>query len=448
MSKVHISDNFTFRKIFKMTIAPILMMVVASIYSVVDGIFVSNFAGKSSFAAVNLIMPVIMIVAGVGFMFGTGGSAYVSALLGQGEDEKAKKSFSMIIYSAIVVGLILALIVFFFIEPIVKAFASINSTTSQEMIDDAILYGKIMIAGATFYILQNTFQSFFAVAEKATLGFIFTVAAGLTNTLLDYIFIGVLNYGVAGAAIASILGMVVGSVGPFIYFMVNKNNNIFLGIPRFNIKDLLKVAGNGSSEFVSNISTSIVSIVFNIQLLRYIGEDGVSAYGIIMYVSYIFIAIFLGYSIGMAPVVGYNFGSGNKKELRNVFHKSLILITCASLVMVVLSESLASPFAKVFSSHSESLETLATTAMRIYSISFLFCGFSIYGSSFFTALNDGLISAIISMVRTLGFQLISVIVIPLILGVDGVWWAIVIAEACSIVMTIIFWITNQKKYGY
>lgn len=448
MSKVHISDSFTFKKIFKMTIAPILMMVVASIYSVVDGIFISNFAGKSSFAAVNLIMPVIMIVAGVGFMFGTGGSAFVSDLLGQGENEKAKKTFSMIIYSAAIIGIILSIIVFFFIEMIVKAFASINSNTSQEMINDAILYGKIMMAGATFYILQNTFQAFFAVAEKTTLGFIFTVCAGVTNMILDYIFIGVLNYGVAGAAIASILGMVVGSVGPFIYFIINKNNNISLGIPLFNIKDLLKVAGNGSSEFVSNVSTSIVSIVFNIQLLRYIGEDGVSAYGIIMYVSYIFIAIFLGYSIGMASVVGYNFGADNKKELRNVFHKSLFLISCLSLVMVILSESLATPFAKIFSSHSESLETLATTAMRIYSISFLFCGFSIYGSSFFTALNNGLISAIISMVRTLGFQLISVIILPLIFGVNGVWWAMVVAETMSFVMTIVFLIVKQKKYGY
>lgn len=448
MNKVHISDNFTFKKIFKITIAPILMMVVSSIYSVVDGFFIANFASQSSFSAVNLIMPVIMIVAGIGFMFGTGGSAYVSALLGRGDKEKANKTFSMIVYSGIMLGIIISLIVFFLIEPIVNAFASINQNTSKEMIEDAILYGKIMIAGSTFYILQNTFQTFFAVAEKTTLGFIFTICAGVTNILFDYIFIGVLNYGVIGAAIASLMGLVVGSIGPMIYFLANKKNNIYLGIPYFDVLVLLKVCSNGLSEFVSNISSSIVSIVFNIQLLKFIGEEGVSAYGIIMYVSYIFVAIFLGYSIGMAPVVGYNYGASNEKELKNVFHKSLLILSITGLVMVILSETLANPFSKIFSSNSTSLEELSTTAMRIYSISYIFCGFSIYGSSFFTALNDGLVSAIISLARTLGFQFLCILILPSIFGVNGIWLSMVIAEVCSFIMTVIFLITNKKKYHY
>lgn len=445
---VHISDHFTFSKIFKMTIAPIMMMVFASIYSVVDGFFVSSYAGKSSFTAVNLIMPVIMIVAGIGFMFGTGGSAYVSALLGRKEEEKAKQTFSMIIYSAAIIGVIVSIIVFFLIDPIVRAFASFNNETSAEMIEQAILYGRIMIGGSVLYILQNTFQSFFAVAEKTFLGFFFTLAAGLTNTLFDFLFIGVLKWGVAGAAAASLMGMFVASAGPIIYFLVNKKNCIYLGKPLWNLRDLLNVAGNGSSEFVSNISGSIVSIVFNIQLLRFLGENGVSAYGIIMYVNYVFIAMYLGYSVGMAPAVGYNFGAENKDELKNIFHKSLIIISSFAIVMVGLSEAMASPFSKIFSSGSAELEELATNAMRIYSICYLFCGFSIYGSSFFTALNDGLISAIISLARTLGFQLICVIVLPLIFGVNGVWWSMVIAEAGSFIMTIVFWITKQKKYGY
>lgn len=445
---VRISDHFTFKRIFKMTIAPILMMVFSSLYSVVDGFFVSNFAGKNAFTAVNLIFPVIMIVAGIGFMFGTGGSAFVSALLGKKEEEKAQKAFSMTIYFAFLFGLVLSMIVFFCIDPIVHGLASINESTSEETIQSAILYGRIMMAGECFYILQNAFQSFFSVAEKPALGFIFTLFAGLANMFFDFLFIGVLKLGISGAAAASLMGMAVGSVGPFLYFTINRKNLIHLGRPEANIKDLLQIMSNGSSEFISNISTSTVSMVFNIQLLRLIGENGVSAYGIIMYVSYIFMAIFLGYSIGMAPAVGYNYGANNKAELKNILHKGLLIIGITGVVMVGLSEAMAIPFSRIFSSGSEELQQVASTAMRIYSISYLFCGFSIYGSSFFTALNNGMISALISILRTLGFQLVSVIILPLMIGVNGIWLSMVVAEIGSFFMTIMFLLIKKKRYGY
>ena len=445
---VRISDHFTFKRIFRITIAPILMMVFSSLYSVVDGFFVSNYAGKNAFTAVNLIFPVIMIVAGIGFMFGTGGSAFVSALLGKKEEEKAKKAFSMTVYFAFLFGLALSIIIFFCIEPIVRALASINEDTSEETIKASILYGRIMMGGECLYILQNTFQSFFSVAEKPGLGFLFTLFAGLTNMLFDFLFIGVLKYGIIGAATASLMGMAVGSIGPFIYFSINKKNQIHLGFPEINIKDLLQIMSNGSSEFVSNISASVVSMVFNIQLLRLIGENGVSAYGIIMYVSFIFMAIFLGYSIGMAPAVGYNYGAENKDELKNILHKSIFIIGITGIFMIGLSEAMAIPFSKIFSSGSEELEKVASTAMRIYSISYLFCGFSIYGSSFFTALNNGLISALISIIRTLGFQLICVIIFPMLMGVNGIWWSMVIAETGSFLMTVLFLSGKRKRYGY
>lgn len=445
---VRISDHFTFKRIFKMTIAPILMMVFSSLYSVVDGFFVSNFAGKNAFTAVNLIFPVIMIVAGIGFMFGTGGSAFVSALLGKKEEEKAQKAFSMTIYFAFLFGLVLSMIVFFCIDPIVHGLASINESTSEETIQSAILYGRIMMAGECFYILQNAFQSFFSVAEKPALGFIFTLFAGLANMFFDFLFIGVLKLGISGAAAASLMGMAVGSVGPFLYFTINRKNLIHLGRPEANIKDLLQIMSNGSSEFISNISTSTVSMVFNIQLLRLIGENGVSAYGIIMYVSYIFMAIFLGYSIGMAPAVGYNYGANNKAELKNILRKGLLIIGITGGVMVGLSEAMAIPFSRIFSSGSEELQQVASTAMRIYSISYLFCGFSIYGSSFFTALNNGMISALISILRTLGFQLVSVIILPLAIGVNGIWLSMVVAEIGSFFMTIIFLLIKKKRYSY
>ncbi len=445
---VRISDHFTFKRIFKMTIAPILMMVFSSLYSVVDGFFVSNFAGKNAFTAVNLIFPVIMIVAGIGFMFGTGGSAFVSALLGKKEEEKAQKAFSMTIYFAFLFGLVLSMIIFFCIDPIVHGLASINESTSEETIQSAILYGRIMMAGECFYILQNAFQSFFSVAEKPALGFIFTLFAGLANMFFDFLFIGVLKLGISGAAAASLIGMAVGSIGPFLYFTINRKNLIHLGRPEANIKDLLQIMSNGSSEFISNISTSIVSMVFNIQLLRLLGENGVSAYGIIMYVSFIFMAIFLGYSIGMAPAVGYNYGANNKAELKNILRKGLLIIGITGGVMVGLSEAMAIPFSRIFSSGSEELQQVASTAMRIYSISYLFCGFSIYGSSFFTALNNGMISALISILRTLGFQLVSVIILPLTIGVNGIWLSMVVAEIGSFFMTIIFLLIKKKRYSY
>lgn len=445
---VRISDHFTFKCIFKMTIAPILMMVFSSLYSVVDGFFVSNFAGKNAFTAVNLIFPVIMIVAGIGFMFGTGGSAFVSALLGKKEEEKAQKAFSMTIYFAFLFGLVLSMIIFFCIDPIVHGLASINESTSEETIQSAILYGRIMMAGECFYILQNAFQSFFSVAEKPALGFIFTLFAGLANMFFDFLFVGVLKLGISGAAAASLIGMAVGSIGPFLYFTINRKNFIHLGRPEANIKDLLQIMSNGSSEFISNISTSIVSMVFNIQLLRLLGENGVSAYGIIMYVSFIFMAIFLGYSIGMAPAVGYNYGANNKAELKNILRKGLLIIGITGGVMVGLSEAMAIPFSRIFSSGSEELQQVASTAMRIYSISYLFCGFSIYGSSFFTALNNGMISALISILRTLGFQLVSVIILPLTIGVNGIWLSMVVAEIGSFFMTIIFLLIKKKRYSY
>lgn len=445
---VRISDHFTFKRIFKMTIAPILMMVFSSLYSVVDGFFVSNFAGKNAFTAVNLIFPVIMIVAGIGFMFGTGGSAFVSALLGKKEEEKAQKAFSMTIYFAFLFGLVLSMIIFFCIDPIVHGLASINESTSEETIQSAILYGRIMMAGECFYILQNAFQSFFSVAEKPALGFIFTLFAGLANMFFDFLFVGVLKLGISGAAAASLIGMAVGSIGPFLYFTINRKNLIHLGRPEANIKDLLQIMSNGSSEFISNISTSIVSMVFNIQLLRLLGENGVSAYGIIMYVSFIFMAIFLGYSIGMAPAVGYNYGANNKAESKNILRKGLLIIGITGGVMVGLSEAMAIPFSRIFSSGSEELQQVASTAMRIYSISYLFCGFSIYGSSFFTALNNGMISALISILRTLGFQLVSVIILPLTIGVNGIWLSMVVAEIGSFFMTIIFLLIKKKRYSY
>ena len=446
---IHLSDHFTFKKIFRFTLAPILMMLFTSIYWIVDGFFISNYVGTSAFAGVNLIFPVIMVVACLGFMFGAGGAALVSKRLGEGDVDRANKTFSLITYVAFAVGLISSIIFFFLVKPIAQGFASINSiNTTEEMINDATTYGRIMIAGVSIYVMQVYFHPFFSVNEKSMYGFLFTLASGLLNMILDSLLIGSFKLGVVGAAIASLSGMALGAIGPFLYFKFSNKNLIKLGKTRFNFKDIWQSVTNGCSEFVSNVSGSIINIVFNIQLLKYIGEDGVSAYGVIAYVCFVFFAIFIGYSVGIAPVIGYNLGAQNKEELTNVLRKSFIIIFGVGLVMAGLSISLASPIAYIFTNSSSELHKLSTRAMMIYSACYLFTGFSMFGSSFFTALNNGIISAIISVCRTMVFQLAAVFILPLIMGVDGIWVSIIIAEFLAASMTVILIMAFEKRYGY
>ena len=446
--KVKLSDHFTFKNIFKMVIGPVLMIIFSSLYSIVDGIYISNYVGKTAFAAVNLIFPVIMIVGGLGFMFGTGGAALTSKLLGEGKKEDANNTFSMVVLTSIITGLVFTLLLIFLIPPITRGLASFNKENSEEIIKIAIQYGRIMAIGETFFIMQNMFQSFFSVNEKSILGFYFTLASGLTNILLDFIFVGVLSLGVVGAAVASISAMFIGAVGPFIYFLVYKKGLIYIWKPIYKFSSMFKVCTNGCSEFFTNIANSVVSIVFNTQLLKYIGEDGVATYGILMYIGYVFIAIFIGYSIGITPVIGFNYGAKNKNELTNVLRKSFLIIGITGILMTLISEIFAKEITYIFANSSTELHELAIRATRIYSLIYLVNGFSIFGSSFFTALNNGLISAIISLTRALVLQIAAVYIFPLFMGIDGIWWAVVFAEIGSIIMTILFIVLNKKKYGY
>ena len=449
MEKAHLNDHFNYLKIFKMTIFPIVMMVFTSLYSIIDGIFVSNFTeGGDAFAAINLVFPFIMIIGSIGFMMGAGGTALVSKLLGEQNKEKANKVFSLIIYSTIVIGLVISISGYFAIEPIVRAMGSITDTATEAMIKDGIIYGKILILAQVAFMLQNVFQSFFMVAEKSKYGFIFTFAAGLTNMLLDGVFIGWLRLGVIGAAVATIAGYLVGGIGPLLYFFIQKKGIISLGKTEFDIKAILRSAYNGMSEFVSNISMSVVSIVYNAQLLKMYGQNGVSAYGIVMYVSFVFIAIFIGYSLGMAPVIGYNYGAQNHEELKNVLKKSILVIAVTSIFMFAFALFTAGPFSRIFSDGDESLVEISTLAMRVNSVAFLACGFSIFASSFFTALNNGTISAIISILRTLFFQILFAYILPLIFGKEGIWWGMTGGEIMALFMSIIFLLANRKKYGY
>ena len=424
------------------------MMVFTSLYWIVDGICVSNFANASSFAAVNLAFPFISIIGAIGFMFGTGGTALVSKLLGEKKEEEANQTFSLIVYSTIFLGVIIAVIFYFLVEPIMVAMGNISPNTTEDMVKEAIKYGKILALAQPIFMLQYLFHAFLMVAEKPKLGFIFTIASGVSNMILDVLLIGVAKLGVIGAATATIIGYSVGGFGPLIYFFIKRNGIIYLGKPNLKFGNVLRSAYNGMSEFIANIAMSVVSIVYNAQLLKAYGEHGVSAYGIIMYVSFVFFAIFIGYALGIAPVVGYNYGAQNRDELHNVYRKSLFIIIITSVIMFALSFASARPFAKIFSNGNEELIQLSTVGLRIYSVAFLFCGVGSFASSFFTALNNGAVSATISISRTLVFQILFVYVLPLIFGSIGIWWAIVVGEALSTLVSVIFLITLRKKYGY
>lgn len=443
--KIQLSDHFTYKKLFRFTLPSIAMMVFTSIYGVVDGLFVSNFVGETPFAAVNFIMPFIMILGTFGYMFGTGGSALVSKTMGEGDNEKANGFFSMITYVSIGVGVVIAVLGVIFVRPI-----AILLGAGEEMLDDCVLYGRILLAAMPVYMLQQEFQSFFVTAEKPQMGFITMVIAGCTNMVLDALFVVVFHWGVAGAAVATIISQAVGGLVPVAYFLSENDSLLRLSKPIFDGKSLMKTCTNGSSELMSNAAMSLVGLLYNAQLMKYAGQSGVSAYGVMMYASMIFSAIFLGYTVGTAPIIGYHYGAGNSDELKSTLKKSLVIILSTSVLMFVLGEALAYPLAYVFMSKSPDVLELTVHGFRFFSFQFLFCGIAIYGSGFFTALNNGLVSALISFLRTLVFQVIAITLLPLIWtpATDGIWLSIAVAEVFAAVLTSGFLIACRKKYGY
>lgn len=441
--RVRLSDHFDFRRLLKFTFPSMVMMAFTSLYSVVDGFFVSNFVGKTPFAAVNFIMPVLMILGSVGFMFGSGGSALVSKTMGEGEPDKARKLFSLFIYSTAVCGVIIAVISFIFIRPL-AAFMGAEG----EMLDNCVLYGRILLLSLPFYMLQFEFQSFFITAERPQMGLVVTVVCGLTNMVLDALFMAVFSWGLVGASAATAVSQIFGGLIPILYFCRTDAGVLRLTKTKIDGKALLKACTNGSSELMSNISMSIVSILYNYQLMRYAGENGIAAYGVLMYVNMIFLAIFIGYSTGVAPVVGYHYGAENHSELKGLLKKSYVIIGIFAVAMFGLAELLAGTLAGIFVGYDRELMDMTERAFMIYSVSFLFSGIAIYGSSFFTALNDGLTSALISFLRSLLFQVAAVIILPLIFGIDGIWFSVVVAELVAAVMTILFIAVKRKKYQY
>ena len=443
MQAIQLSDHFTRKRLLRFSLPSIVMMVFTSIYGVVDGYFVSNYTGKTPFAAVNLIMPFLMILGGVGFMFGTGGGALIAKTMGEGKAEKADKLFSMTVFASILCGLVLTAVGLLFLRPFAQLMGA-----EGELLENSLLYGTINLIALPFYILQYEFQCLFATAEKPKLGLYVTVASGVANMVLDWLLVAVLPFGLAGAAAATAASQFIGGVFPLIYFARKNSSRLHLTRCRLELRPLGRICANGSSELMGNISMSLVNMLYNVQLMQYVGEDGIAAYGVLMYVSMIFQAIFIGYSVGTAPIVSYHYGAQNREELKSLLRKAIFIVAIAALCMFAAGELLAAPLSRLFVAYDEELLQMTTHAFAIFSFSFLFSGFVINGSSFFTALNDGLTSALISFLRTLVFQVAAVLLFPLLWGLDGIWFSIVAAEIMAVLATIFFLLKKQKKYGY
>lgn len=440
---IGLSEHFTYKKLVKFTIPTIIMMIFTSIYGVVDGIFVSNCVGSNAFAAVNLIMPAIMILGTLGFMMGTGGSALVSKTIGEGDKKKANRYFSMLIYLLAIVGFIFTVVGIALVEPMAKLLRADDS-----MLQNCVTYGRTLLLFLVPFCLQNAFQSFLIVAEKPTFGLIISIVSGVSNMILDFLLIYVFKMGVFGAALATGISQIIGVIIPIIYFATKKNHILQFTKTKFELKPIIKSCINGSSEMLTNLSMSLVNMLFNAQLMKYAGADGVVAFGIIMYVGFIFSGTYIGYSVGTAPIIGYHYGAQNKDELKSLLKKSFILIGVTSVVMTGLAEILSKLLASIFVSYDEGLLNITTNAIRLFSISYLISGFNIFSSSFFTALNNGFVSAAISFMRTLVFQVAMIFLLPAIWGINGIWLAVAVAETLSLFVCIIFLIKNKKKYQY
>ncbi len=441
--RIQLSEHFTYRKLLRFVFPSIMTMIFTSVYSIVDGLFVSNFVGKTSFAALNLIFPLLMILGALGFMIGSGGSAIVGKALGEGKRELANQYFSMLVLAAFAGGILFSLAAQLFLRRI-----AVFLGAEGIMLRECILYGRILLFSMPCFILQYVFQTFFVTAEKAKLGLVVTVSAGCTNILLDALFVIGFQWGLAGAAAASALSQVIGGLLPVLYFIRKNDSLLQLTRTAFYGKMLLKACVNGSSELMSNVASSAVAMLYNYQLMQFAGEDGVAAYGVIAYVAFIFAAVFLGYAVGSAPVISYHYGAKNNAELKNMFRKSVLLNFLTGVLMVISAIAISRRLAELFVGYDAQLCTLTAHALKVYSISFLLCGFNIFASAFFTALSNGGVSAVISFLRTLVFEIGSILILPVFLELDGIWLSITVAETAALLVSAVFLISNRKRYHY
>ncbi len=443
MKEIKLSDHFSYGKLLRFVFPSIIMMIFTSIYTIVDGFFVSNLAGKNAFAALNLIFPALMILAAFGFMLGTGGSALVAKTLGEGKEKRANEYFSTIVYVLVIGGILVAVLGFLIMRPVAVLLGA-----SELTIDDCVIYGRILCVFLPFFVLQGAFQCFWVTEERAGLGMAVTVAAGVTNAILDFVFMYIFRMGLPGAALATGIGQLIGGVIPLLYFLLPNATAMRIFRCKPNLQAVLKASLNGASEMMTNLSASIVSILYNLQLMAYAAENGVDAYGVIIYVNFIFVSFFIGYAVGGSPIISYHYGAGNSVELKSLLRKSIWILLAAGVVMTVLGIALAEPIAGVFVGYDQELREMSARGMYLYSFSFLLCGMNIFGSAFFTALNNGFLSALISFLRTFVFQILAIYTLPHLLGLDGIWLAVTVAEGITLIFTVLLLVKNRGRYHY
>lgn len=440
---VQLSDHFTYRKLFAFVLPPIAMMLLTSVYTMADGLFVSHFVGKTAFAAVNFVFPVVILMAGLGSMFGTGGTALVAKTLGQRAEKRAKRYFTQIILLAGLLGVLMGVLGCIWLPEICRALGA-----TPELLPDAVMYGRVMLAFLPCCILQWTFQSLLITAEKPKLAFWLSVAGGVTNIVLDAVFMAWCGWGVAGAAVATGISQVVAGLLPVLYFILPNSSLLRFRRTRLQPRPMLQACTNGASELVSSVSAAVVGMLYNYQLIRYFGEDGVAAYGVVMYVAFFFVALFIGYDMGSTPLLAYNHGAQNRAELRNLFRKSVVLVGTCGAVLAVAAVVFAHPVAVLFVGYSERLTVLTQHAFWVYGLSFALMGYNIFASGLFTAMNNGLVSAVISLLRTFVFQALAVLGLPLLFGMHGIWWSVSVAEVGALSVSLYLVWRYRKRYGY
>jgi len=443
--KIELQGHYGYGRLVRTMLPSIATMIVSSIYSIADGLFVSNYAGSTAFAAMNIIWPGIQILAVFGLMVGAGGSALVSKTLGEGDQDKACRIFSMLTRITMLAGIAMAFLFFILMKPLTWVLGAEGG-----MIQMATTYGRIIVITLPLYMIQMMFQPFFMVAEKPELGTQISIICGVVNIVLDALFIIVFRLGLIGAALGTAISIATGGLFSLIWFL-SKRNKTHLQF-RKNVKTEWKHVGkscsNGLSEYVGNVALSVVSICYNLQLMKYIGESGVAAYGILMYLGFVFAAVFIGYNLSVTQIIAFNYGERNHTELRSLLHKSIILISVGGVIMTTVAETAAAPLARFFVGYDESICILTIRAIRIYMLSFLICGLNMFASAWFTALNNGIISAISAFVRTFIFELGCVFILPTFFGVDGIWNAVNVAEVCALLFSAFLITAFSKKYGY
>ena len=425
---IELAGHYTHRRIVRSVLPSIGMVLVTSIYSIVDGFFVANFAGKPGFAAVNLTFPAIMMIGSLGLMIGTGGAALVAKIKGEGYPEKANRVFTMLVQFCLALGVVMGVALAIGAPAVARWLGA-----DAPMMDECVTYIRLNMIGMPGFVLQCAFQSFYMAAERPQLGTLMSVVAGVTNVVLDAILVWALGLGVTGAAIATTAGCLVGGLFPLFYFSSRHNRGTLRIVPtRILWPYIGKACTNGLSEYVGSIAMNIVTMCYNLQLMRYLGEDGVSAYGVVMYIAFIFAAVFIGYNIGITPIIGYHYGADDLHEQRSLFYKSLSIIGVLGVLMTLSAELFAGPLARVFVGYDKALTALTIRAMRLYMLAFLINGINMFVSALFTGLNNGVVSAVASFTRTLVFEMACVWLLPVLLGIDGIWVAWPIAEVLAL----------------